>query len=102
MDIEKYMLPCASKSLFGLECLGCGCQRAFVLACQGQFKKALLLFPAIYTSILFFIFLFLLLLTKNKNRTKLQFTFSKIIIVLGVLNFVIMLVSFIAKHFISQ
>ncbi|WP_366187336.1 DUF2752 domain-containing protein [Flavobacterium ovatum] len=55
LDFEKFLLPCFSKTLFNLECLGCGFQRAVLLLLQGQFKAAFVMYPAIYPT-LFFIF----------------------------------------------
>ncbi|MDX1542486.1 MAG: DUF2752 domain-containing protein [Christiangramia sp.] len=52
------MLPCLNKTLFGLECTGCGAQRATVLLFQGEFSKAFFMYPAIYS--LLFLVAFLL------------------------------------------
>ena len=48
MMFENYMLPCLNKSLFGFDCMGCGFQRALLAVFQGQFIKALWLYPAIF------------------------------------------------------
>ncbi len=90
MDLEKFMLPCANKQLFGLECLGCGTQRALVLVFEGEFVAAFNLFPAIYTTILLFFFIGLLLIDKKRN-------YHKIVILLAILNAVIMIISYIYK-----
>jgi|SRR5690625_3588693 len=50
--IEKYMIPCVNKQLFGIECLGCGAQRATALFFSGEFAGAFYMYPAIYTIIL--------------------------------------------------
>ena len=52
MTFENYMLPCLNKSLFGFDCLGCGFQRALLAVFQGQFTKALWLYPAIFPLLL--------------------------------------------------
>ena len=52
MTFENYMLPCLSKSLFGFDCIGCGFQRALLAVFQGQFIKALWLYPAIFPLLL--------------------------------------------------
>lgn len=46
--MEEYMLPCLNKQLFGVDCLGCGAQRALMLIFQGEFLEAWNRFPAIY------------------------------------------------------
>ena len=49
---ENYMLPCLNKILFGFDCMGCGFQRALLAVFQGQFIKALCLYPAIFPLLL--------------------------------------------------
>ncbi|MFL1012112.1 DUF2752 domain-containing protein [Flavisericum labens] len=51
--MEKYMLPCLNKKLFGIECLGCGLQRAVALVFQGEFMAAFKMYPAVYSLIIF-------------------------------------------------
>ncbi|MEO8235512.1 MAG: DUF2752 domain-containing protein [Flavobacterium sp.] len=90
MKIEDFMIPCINKTLFGVDCLGCGTQRAFVLILKGEFVEAFYMFPAIYTTILFFIILGLNFIDKSRN-------YHKIIISLAIINAVIMIVSYIYK-----
>lgn len=90
LDLEKYMLPCVSKSIFGVECLGCGSQRALVLVCKGNFIDAFKMYPAIYTTLLFFIFLGLHFFDKSRN-------YSKTTIQLAILNMIIMIVAYFYK-----
>lgn len=42
------MLPCLTKKYLGVECLGCGFQRAFLLVLKGEFAQAFYLYPPIY------------------------------------------------------
>ncbi|OCB75492.1 DUF2752 domain-containing protein [Flavobacterium crassostreae] len=53
MNLEKYMIPCWTKKLFGVACLGCGFQRAFLLFIQGEFAASFRMYPAIYTTLVF-------------------------------------------------
>jgi len=57
-QLENYMLPCFIKKITGIDCPGCGLQRAFLFFVQGDFKAAFLMYPAIYP-----LFLLALLLT---------------------------------------
>lgn len=50
--LEEYMLQCTNKQLFGIECLGCGMQRATALLFRGEWIAAFKMYPAIYTIIL--------------------------------------------------
>lgn len=47
--MEKFMLPCINKMLFGIDCPGCGLQRSIVLLFQGNFQEAFVMYPAIYS-----------------------------------------------------
>ena len=55
MAVEDYMLPCLNKKLLGIECFGCGSQRALLMVFKGDFVGAFQLFPAIYPMIFLFI-----------------------------------------------
>ena len=90
--MEEYMLPCLSKTLFGVECLGCGTQRALVLLFQGDFIGAFKMYPAIYTTLLFFIFLFFHFVDKSRNYTK-------TIIAFAIINACVMVIAYYFKHF---
>ncbi len=57
LPLEKYMLPCINKKIFGVDCLGCGMQRAISLLFQGEFKAAFYMYPAIYPLLLLLVFL---------------------------------------------
>ncbi|TXF74890.1 DUF2752 domain-containing protein [Chryseobacterium sp.] len=92
MNLEKYMLPCLNKKFFGVECFGCGAQRAFLLVIKGNFSEAFHLFPAIYTVMLFFGFVALNFIDKKRN-------YGTALISLAVLNAVIMVVSYFIRHF---
>lgn len=54
---EDYMLPCLNKKIFGVECPGCGIQRAVSLLFQGEFIAAFKMYPALYALILLLGFL---------------------------------------------
>lgn len=50
--MEKYMLPCINKMLFGIDCPGCGLQRSVVLLVQGNFGQAFEMYPAVFSLLL--------------------------------------------------
>lgn len=62
--MEEFMLPCLNKMLFGIDCPGCGAQRAFVMVFQGKFMAAFHMYPAIYTLLLLLVFLLFNLFVK--------------------------------------
>ena len=65
-NLEKYMLPCLNKKLFGLDCPGCGMQRSVQLLLQGEFAAAFKMYPAIYPLMLLLVFLISTLFMKFK------------------------------------
>lgn len=91
-DLQNFMLPCLSKTLFGIECLGCGFQRSLLLLFQGQFKAAFEMYPAIFTSLIFIASLLLNAFHKKGN-------YSKAIVILAIINATIMIVGYYYKHF---
>ena len=91
-SFEEYMLPCLNKKLFGVECMGCGLQRSFLLLFKGQFVEAFYMYPAIYTLILLFTFIGINTFKKFKYA-------NKIILILAIINGVVILTSFILKTF---
>lgn len=94
LDLEKYMLPCLNKKLFGVDCLGCGTQRALLRLCEGDFVGAFYQFPAIYTTLLFFGSLALHFIDKGRS-------YQRFVIGFAIANTLITIVSYIYKmtHF---
>lgn len=88
--MEDFMLPCLNKQLFGVDCLGCGIQRATALLFQGEFVAAFKMYPAIYTLIILILFLVFNLFIK--------FKFDRIIkISLIILNVLIVVIGYMVK-----
>lgn len=94
MNIEKYMFPCISKTLFGIECLGCGFQRAFVLLLEGNFEAAFAMYPAIYSSLILLFFVVLHFVDSKRN-------YKNILPALVILNGILMIGGYYCKHFIN-
>jgi len=88
--LDDFMLPCLNKTLFGVDCLGCGIQRSISLIFQGQFVAAYKMYPAIYALILLFLFIGLNFFFKFKNS-------NKIITVLAILSILIILINYVYK-----
>ncbi len=93
MDIEKYMFPCISKTLFGIECLGCGFQRAFVLLFQGDFEAAFKMYPAIYASLTLVACIGLQFVDRKHN-------YKKTVSFLGFTTGIFMIGGYYFKHFL--
>ncbi|WP_074723136.1 DUF2752 domain-containing protein [Flavobacterium frigoris] len=92
MDLEKYMIPCLSKTLFGVECLGCGFQRSFLLLLKGDFNGSFQMYPALFTSLLFLSLLGFHLIYKGVVS-------QKFILVVALINVLFMIAGYFYKHF---
>ena len=94
-DLENYMIPCVNKKIFGVECLGCGMQRATIHLFSGEFVTAFKIYPAIYTIFILLAVIFVNFFVKFKFDYQVK-------IGLIALNAVIMVGSYFIKmsHFI--
>ncbi|UKB80806.1 DUF2752 domain-containing protein [Chryseobacterium sp. MEBOG07] len=91
MNIEDFMLSCPSKKFLGVECLGCGAQRAIVLVFEGKFSEAFQMYPAVYTLLLFFFILGLSFIDKKRK-------YSNILMIMIIVNLIIMIIAYLYKH----
>lgn len=64
--MEELMLPCLNKQMFGLDCYGCGGQRALLMVLNGDFGAAFQMFPAIYPLLILLGFVLVNLVIKFK------------------------------------
>jgi hypothetical protein len=88
--LEDYMLTCVNKEIFGVECLGCGIQRATALIFKGEFVAAFKMYPAIYSLYLLLAVVLFNLFVKFKSAFKIK-------VALLVLNAIIIIVSYAIK-----
>ncbi|MFD1163038.1 DUF2752 domain-containing protein [Hwangdonia seohaensis] len=88
--LEEYMLPCLNKTLFGMDCMGCGLQRSVSLIFQGHFVEAFYMYPAVYSLILLFISIVINIFFKFKHS-------NKIITILAIISVLTIITSFIIK-----
>ncbi len=88
--MKNYMLPCMFKEFFGMDCIGCGFQRALDLLLHGEFINAFYMFPAIYSTLFFFASgAYYLVFPNPKN--------SKIVVFFAISNAIIMIASYVYK-----
>lgn len=93
-DLEKYMIPCVNKTIFGVECLGCGMQRSIALLFTGEFAAAFKVYPAIYSIFFLLAVIFINFFIKFKFDYQIK-------IGLIIVNALVMVVSYFIKmsHF---
>ncbi|MDO4224775.1 MAG: DUF2752 domain-containing protein [Bergeyella zoohelcum] len=95
MNLEDYMLSCPNKKILGIECFGCGFQRAVLLLLEGKFAEAFYLFPAIYPLVLFIFFTLVNFIDKKRN-------YGKIMIFFAILSALLMIISYFYRHFFCK
>lgn len=54
---DEHLLPCMWKTTTGMECPGCGTQRAFVRMTEGKPADSFVLFPALVPMLILFLFI---------------------------------------------
>jgi len=86
--IENRQLDCFYKTTFGVECPGCGIQRASIALLRGELIESLILFPALIPIIAMLIFLVVHLVYKLNSG-------AKILLSLLVFNFVITIINYV-------
>ena len=63
--LESHLLACPTKSLTGADCFGCGMQRAVIHLLRGEWKEALVTYPALLPLLLTVALLFVHLVFKK-------------------------------------
>jgi len=89
LNLEDYMLPCLNKKLFGVDCLGCGFQRAIIFILKGDFVEAFKTYPAIYTILILIVFALLNLKFQFKQGKKIMVSLAVITILIIVTSYLI-------------
>jgi hypothetical protein len=82
--LEKHSLPCFYKAITGMDCPGCGAQRAFIELIRGNIHESLKLYPALIPIFLMVGFMVIHLIFKFENGAKILkilFIFNALIIV---------------------
>ena len=51
--LEDHQLPCLFKAVFGIDCPGCGFQRAMLFLLRGQVPESMLAYPALIPILIF-------------------------------------------------
>lgn len=83
--LENHAAPCLFKSIFGLDCPGCGTQRAIIELLKGNFTESLKAWPALLpvTLMLCYLALFLVFRFKNGHKILIVFFIVNAIIITG-------------------
>ena len=90
--LETHQQPCKIKKDLGIDCLGCGFQRALIALMKGNLVESIKEYPALIPILFLFLFLILHIIFKFKNGAKIllwNFILVWIIVIMNyVLNFI--------------
>jgi len=84
--LEKHQQACPFKEHYGIDCFGCGAQRAFVLLLKGEFIESITIYPALIPIIILAIIYLIQIVSKSKivyKILKFWLIFTATIIVIG-------------------
>lgn len=93
--LENHMLPCPYKYYLGVECPGCGMQRAGIELLKGNIAESFFAYPPLIPFIVLILFLMLHLLFKFKNGAVILKYLFIFVVTIVVINFILKL---ILKH----
>ena len=88
--LESHQQACFYKKYLGVECPGCGMQRAFIELLKGNFYESFVLFPALIPTIALIVLLVLHIIFKFKNG-------ANILKIIFIINTTIVVLSYIYK-----
>jgi hypothetical protein len=87
--LESHMEPCTFKQLTGVDCPGCGTQRAFILLMKGRVWDSICMYPALIPIIIMLLALVLHLIFKFRNGANfLKYNFITVMAII-VLSYVV-------------
>ncbi|WP_378184322.1 DUF2752 domain-containing protein [Aquimarina sp. SS2-1] len=87
--LENNLLFCPTKNLIGIDCLGCGLQRSFILLMKGNVIDAIKMYPALIPMLVMFGYLISHIFFKFKNGATILKYFYFLNIILIVANYII-------------
>jgi hypothetical protein len=68
--LEENQIPCFYRKIFGIDCPGCGMQRAIIELLKGNILDSIIFYPPLIPIIITLIFLLLHLIFKIRNGHK--------------------------------
>lgn len=83
--LKKYMIPCPTKSILGIDCPGCGAQTAIFNFFKGDFVAGIIAYPPLIpVLIMLFFLLFHLKFEINNGARILKFMFIFNVLIISV------------------
>lgn len=87
--LEYYLLPCAYKTLFGIDCPMCGFQRALLLLVKGNLIDSFRIYPPLLPTLFLIVFFTLYLFNKELVKRKFLIYYSSIVLTIITVNYFI-------------
>jgi hypothetical protein len=88
--LESHLLSCSYKKYLGIECPGCGMQRAFIELLKGNLYESIILYPALMPTMFLMVYLILHLIFKFRNG-------ANVLKIAFIINVSIMVLNYIYK-----
>jgi hypothetical protein len=90
--ITDHLLPCAYKTIFGIDCPVCGSQRAFVEMLKGNLAKSFFIYPPLVPVLLLIVIGVLHVLNKDLIKAQLLKSYALFVLVVVLINYIIKLI----------
>ncbi|MES2681303.1 MAG: DUF2752 domain-containing protein [Bacteroidota bacterium] len=86
--LEQHLFSCSIKSLLGVDCPGCGMQRAFIALLKGDLRESLCLNPSLLPFLFTLCFTICHLTFGFKNGARLIVVFFSATVLVMIFNFI--------------
>ncbi len=88
---SDHLLPCAYRSLFGVDCPICGFQRAFLLLVQGDFMESLKMYAPLIPILILITIALMRKIKPNWIGKKILTYYSLVVLIIVMVNYTIKL-----------
>ena len=96
--LDKHLLPCAYKSLFGIDCPACGFQRSFIQLLKGNFTDSFSLYPPLLLVLLMFIVFAVHVFNKKIIGKRIVTSYAWTVLGIVMLNYIIKMIFFNGEY----
>jgi len=91
--LEDHSLPCAYRSLLGIDCPLCGSQRAIFLLLKGEFTKSLAMYPPLIPLLILLVLFISQWIFKKHFDQKYIYRYSVFVLIVVAVNYSMKLIA---------
>ena len=91
--LQNHMMPCALKSIFGIDCPICGFQRSLVLFLQGNFIESFKIYPPLIFAMLLIIYAVATVCFPRYIGRKYLSSYSLIVLIIIAINYTVKIIT---------